>query len=115
MRRQRAPPLAKASSVFNIAQVDGYTIGEPLPPLPPLERNARAEAFIAATKVEIKIGGESAYYRASTDHIQMPDKICSEKPISSNARNWYSVLTHELGHFTGHEKRLNRTIRQALR
>jgi len=41
--------VAKASWVFNVAQVDGYTIGEPLPPLPPLQRNARAEAFVAAT------------------------------------------------------------------
>ena len=55
--------VAKASWVFNVAQVDGYNIGEPLPPLPPLERNARAEAFVVATKAEIRIGGESAYYR----------------------------------------------------
>ena len=101
--------VAKASWVFNIAQVDGYTIGEPLPPLPPLERNATAEAFVAATKAEIKIGGESAYYRPSTDHIQMPDEhLFREADSEQRSQDWYSVLTHELGHFTGHEKRLNR-------
>ena len=101
--------VAKASWVFNVAQVDGYSIGEPLPPLPPLERNARAEAFVAATGAEIRIGGESAYYRPSTDHIQMPDEnLFREADSEQRAQDWYSVLTHELGHFTGHEKRLNR-------
>jgi antirestriction protein ArdC len=101
--------VAKASWVFNVAQVDGYSIGEPLPPLPPLERNARAEAFVAATGAEIRIGGESAYYRPSTDHIQMPDEnLFREADSEQRTQDWYSVLTHELGHFTGHEKRLNR-------
>jgi antirestriction protein ArdC len=101
--------VAKASWVFNVAQVDGYSIGEPLPPLPTLERNAQAEAFVAATGAEIRIGGESAYYRPSTDHIQMPDEnLFREADSEQRTQDWYSVLTHELGHFTGHEKRLNR-------
>jgi antirestriction protein ArdC len=101
--------VARASWVFNVAQVDNYTFGEPLPPLPPLERNARAEAFVVATKAEIKIGGESAYYRPSTDHIQMPDEhLFREADSEQRSQDWYSVLTHELGHFSGHEKRLNR-------
>jgi antirestriction protein ArdC len=101
--------VAKASWVFNVAQVDGYSIGETLPPLPPLERNATAEAFVAATGAEIRIGGESAYYRPSTDHIQMPDEnLFREADSEQRTQDWYSFLTHELGHFTGHEKRLNR-------
>ena len=61
-----------------------------------------------ATRAEIKIGGDSAYYRRSTDHIQMPD----EHRFRAEARSedWYSVLTHELGHFSGAEHRLNRTF-----
>jgi antirestriction protein ArdC len=101
--------VAKASWVFNVAQVDGYSVGAPLPPLPPLERDARAETFVAATGAEIRIGGESAYYRPSTDHIQMPDEnLFREADSEQRTQDWYSVLTHELGHFTGHEKRLNR-------
>jgi antirestriction protein ArdC len=75
--------VAKSSWVFNVAQTDGYTIVEPLPPLPPLERNAHAEAFVAATKAEIRIGGESACYRPSTDHIQMPDEHLFRAPESN--------------------------------
>jgi hypothetical protein len=33
---ERLPFVAKASRVFNVAQVDGYSIPEALPPLPPL-------------------------------------------------------------------------------
>jgi Zincin-like metallopeptidase len=31
-----------------------------------------------------------------------------EERTKQRTHDWYSVLTHELGHFTGHEKRLNR-------
>jgi antirestriction protein ArdC len=101
--------VAKASSVFNSSQVDGYTPAEPPPPLPPLERNALAEAFIAATKADIRIGGESAYYRPSSDHIQMPDENLFRDPITEiRSTDWYSVICHELGHWSGATKRLNR-------
>lgn len=100
--------FAKASWVFNVAQVDGYTVGEPLPEIPPIERNARADAFIAATGADIRIGGESAYYRPSTDHIQMPDEHLFRAEGEIRTEDWYSVQTHELGHWSGSEKRLKR-------
>lgn len=100
--------VAKASWVFNVAQVDGYSVGEPLPSLPPIERDARAEALIAATKADIRIGGDSAYYRPSTDHIQMPDPQLFRANGDQRSQDWYSVLTHELGHWSGADKRLNR-------
>ena len=102
--------VAKASFVFNIAQVDGYVSPDELPPLPPLERIAQAEAFVKATGADIRIGGESAYYRRSTDHIQMPDEHLFR--AETRTEDWYSVLTHELGHFSGAEKRLNRQFGQ---
>jgi len=103
--------VAKASAVFNAAQVEGYTPAEPLPPLPPIERQARAEAFVAATGADIRIGGESAYYRPSTDHIQMPDEtLFREADSQVRTADWYCVLGHELGHWSGAEKRLDRTF-----
>jgi antirestriction protein ArdC len=101
--------VAKASFVFNAAQVDGYTAAEPLPPMPALERNAIADALIAATGANIQIGGESAYYRPSTDHIQMPDEnLFRESDTGLRTQDWYAVLTHELGHWSGAKARLAR-------
>jgi antirestriction protein ArdC len=100
--------VAKASFVFNVQQVDGFTLPDALPPLPPIGRYDRAEAFVKATRAEIKIGGDSAYYRRSTDHIQMPDE--HRFRAETRSEDWYSVLTHELGHFSGAEHRLNRTF-----
>jgi antirestriction protein ArdC len=103
--------VAKASWVFNVAQVDGYTVGEPLPPLPPLERLERAERFLAATGAEIKVGGEMAYYRPSSDYIQMPDEHLFRAAGFQRTEDWYSVLAHELGHWSGAAKRLNRDLK----
>lgn len=100
--------VARASWVFNAAQVDGFTPPDAPAPLPPIARDARAEAFIAATGADIRVGGESAYYRPSTDHIQMPDEHLFRADGQQRSEDWYSVLTHELGHWSGAEKRLNR-------
>lgn len=92
--------VAKASFVFNAAQVDGYAPAEPPAPLPPLERIAAADALVAATGAVIEVGGESAYYRPSTDVIRMPDEVRFREPDTlTRSQDWYSVLTHELGHY----------------
>jgi antirestriction protein ArdC len=103
--------VAKASWVFNVAQVDGYAADKQLPPLPPLVRLFRAEQMVKATGADIRIGGEMAYYRPSTDHIQMPDEHLFRAQGYKRTEDWYSVLTHELGHWSGAEKRLNRDLR----
>ena len=73
-KREREKTLfARASWVFNADQVDGWT-----PPAAP-ERNLvqaldHAEAFTAATGADVRHGGDRAYYRRSSDHVQMPDR-----------------------------------------
>ena len=101
--------VIKSSHVFNAAQVDGYPPAEPPPPLPPIERNARAEAFVAATGARIEIGGESAFFRPATDTIHMPDEDrFREAETALRSADWYCVLAHELGHFSGMPHRLDR-------
>jgi antirestriction protein ArdC len=101
--------VAKASWVFNVSQVDGYTALPDLEPLPPVERNARAEAFLAATKATIRCGGDRAYYDRSTDHIQMPDEqLFRAEDTLTRSQDWYAVLSHELTHWAGSSTRLNR-------
>jgi antirestriction protein ArdC len=51
----------------------------------------------------INHGGAAAYYRPTTDAIQMPSK-----ETFNGAQEYYSTLFHEMGHSTGHSKRLDR-------
>jgi antirestriction protein ArdC len=101
--------VARASRVFNVAQVDNFAV-ETLPDVPPLERHARADAFIAATKADIRHGGEQAYYKPSGDFIQMPDEW-RFRNAETRTEDYYAVLLHELaGHWTGPAQRCDRQL-----
>lgn len=103
--------VARASWVFNAAQVDGYT--HPVTDIPsnPIERHASVDAFTTATRAEIRHGGSRAYYRPSADYVQMPDEhLFTSTATSSRTESYYGVLLHELTHWCGAEKRLNRTL-----
>lgn len=103
--------FARASWVFNADQVDGWT-----PPAKPVVANPvelidRAERLVAHTAAVIRHGGERAYYMPSTDHVQMPDKSSFTGTATSTAtESYYAVLFHELTHWTGSAKRLERTF-----
>lgn len=103
--------VARASCVFNASQVDGYALPDAPEPLGPVERLHAVDAFIAATAARIEHGGESAYYRPSTDHIQMPDEdlFCGTDTMS-RGEAYYAVLTHELTHWSGAKHRLARDM-----
>jgi len=97
-------PKVFYATVFNAEQIDG---------LPPLEKKEqtwdpleRAEQILAASGASINHnGGGRAYYRPSSDSIHLPDR--GQFP---SADNYYATALHELGHWTGHESRLNRDI-----
>lgn len=101
--------VARASYVFNASQVDGYEMPGTPQPLGPIERIAAADRFVAATGANIEHGGERAFYRPSTDHIQMPpeDLFCGSDTLT-RSESYYAVLVHELTHWSGAERRLNR-------
>ncbi|MDX1922425.1 MAG: zincin-like metallopeptidase domain-containing protein [Alphaproteobacteria bacterium] len=107
--------VARASSVFNAAQVDGFTAAE-LPELPPIERIQRAETLIAASSADIRHGGEMAFYRrrlsdGSGDFIQMPDERRFQADTATQrSEDYYSVLLHELTHWTSDVHRCNREL-----
>jgi antirestriction protein ArdC len=61
--------VARASYVFNASQVDGYAVPDAPESLGPIERIQAADLFIAATGARIEHGGDRAFYRPSTDHI----------------------------------------------
>jgi len=96
--------FARGYSVFNVAQVDGYEL-EPAPVLDEAERHAQADAFLASLGVAIEHGGESAYYRPSTDTVHLP---CFSS--FRDAASHYGVAIHECGHATGAKHRLDRDL-----
>lgn len=68
------------------------------------DKNELAEKIIIDTLANIKFGSEIACYRPRLDEISMPDRNRFEKQ-----NEFYSTMFHELGHWTGHESRLNRS------
>jgi antirestriction protein ArdC len=103
--------VARASSVFNAAQVDGYAGDPPPEPLGPIERIEAADRFVSASGARIEHGGDRAYYVPSTDHIQMPDEglFCGSSTMS-RGEGYYATLLHELTHWSGDAARLDRTM-----
>lgn len=98
-------------AVFNACQVDGFALPDLPPPLPPVERITIAEEFIAATKAVIQYGGDRAYYRPSTDTIQMPDDtLWTGTETMSAAESHAATKLHELTHWSGHKSRLDRDL-----
>lgn len=114
--------FAKAAHVFNIDQVDcpPELRSSLLPteaPRPDLTaRLAHVDAFIAAIGVEIREGGQRAFYRhrginGDGDFIQMPTRnLFTGTATSTPTEAYYSTLCHEGIHASGDEHRLNRKL-----
>ena len=101
-------PFLKRYTVFNADQCDGLPediAGAPAPP-PDREIIPHAEDLIAATGADFRIGGDRAYYVPSADFIQVPPQ-----PAFFDQINYYRTCFHELGHWTGHPKRLARDLK----
>lgn len=101
-------PFLKQYTVFNADQCDGLpetVAGAPVP-LPERDIMPRAEDLIAATGADFRIGGDRAFYVPSEDFIQVPPQ-----PAFFDQINYYRTCFHELGHWTGHPKRLARDLK----
>ena len=100
----RKKMFARAFSVFNVSQVDGYA-APPAVLLPEADRHAHAEAFINNLGIQTVFGGSEAFYRPSTDTVHMPTFECFRDPAS-----FYGVWLHETGHASGAKHRLDRDL-----
>lgn len=103
----RAIPFLKRFTVFNVAQCEGLRPGLAADPAPLPERQIVpvAEAVIAASGVDFRVGGDKAFYVPSQDYVQVPPQ-----PAFFEQINYYRTVLHELTHSTGHKSRLNRTL-----
>jgi antirestriction protein ArdC len=106
----RTIPFARASWVFNAAQVDGHVAqATALPESPLFERIASVDRVIEATGAQIEYGGSRACYNRLTDRISIPDERAFFGTETSTAQEaFYSTILHELAHHSGSESRLNR-------
>ena len=97
----------KRYTVFNADQCDGLPKGLIAPPVAKSERQIvpEAEALIAATGADFRIGGDQAFYVPSEDFIRIPNQTAYPDQI-----NYYRTAFHELGHWTGHKSRLDRNL-----
>jgi antirestriction protein ArdC len=97
----------KRYTVFNAEQCDGLPKGLIAPPVAKTEQQIvpEAEALIAATSADFRIGGDQAFYVPSEDFIRIPNQTAYTDQI-----NYYRTAFHELGHWTGHKTRLDRNL-----
>jgi antirestriction protein ArdC len=99
--------FCKGYTVFNLDQVEGVKLPKRLEPtLSHNERIERAESFFAAVGVQIRDGGNRAFYRPDIPSaVWMPgfDQF-------SEASRYYSVLAHETTHWTSHASRCDRQL-----
>jgi len=102
--------VARASRVFNAAQVDGWKEPTP-PPRSRVETLEKVEAFVQATGADIREQGNHALYNPGADRILVPPRgSFIGTPTSSPTETFYSTLCHELTHWSGHKSRLNRDL-----
>lgn len=101
----------KGYAVFNAEQVDGFTLPPEPERLGPVERIARADAFMRNTGANIIVGGERACYVPSTDTIHMPDEgLFTGTDTMSRSEAWHAVELHEGIHWTLPAERCNRAL-----
>lgn len=97
-------PLVRNYVVFHASQIEGI---EPYLPVKPDAGVSieKAERILNESGADIRHGGNRAFYNPQADYVQVPDK---EKFLSNEG--YYATTLHELGHWTGHSSRLNRTL-----
>ena len=102
-----AIPFLKRFTVFNTDQCENLPDGLITAP-PPVSEGLilpQAEALIAATGADFRMGGDRAFYSPAQDYVQVPRPGAYFEPV-----NWHRTALHELGHWVGHPSRLARDL-----
>jgi antirestriction protein ArdC len=107
---EQARRVLKAYRVFNADQVEG--LPERFHPTTSLEliepdgRRAELDRFFAEMPAALRHQGDQAYYEPAADRITMPPAH-----LFAGFDHYYATLGHELSHWTGHARRLNRDLK----
>jgi antirestriction protein ArdC len=107
----RLVPMLREYTVFNVEQCenlpDNIKAGKPMRVRNPDTRDALADEFLRSTGADIREGHGEAYYVPSRDYVSMPAFVAFK-----GADHFYSVVFHELAHWTGHKSRLDRDLKK---
>ncbi|MBE9602653.1 ArdC family protein [Pedobacter sp. MC2016-24] len=104
-------PFLKVSKVFNRCQLASYEPVQQEYVMPDnlVEKLDNIEDFISNTKAIVETGSHEAYYTRLDDKIVMPKpETFIDTDYNTATENYYSVLFHELTHWTGNVNRLDR-------
>jgi antirestriction protein ArdC len=101
--------MMREYTVFNVDQCEGLpdsvATGKPARIRNPDARDELADQFLRSTGADIREGGE-AYYVPSRDFISMP-----AFEAFKGADHFYGTAFHELVHWSGHQGRLDRDLK----
>lgn len=103
-------PMLRLFTVFNANQVDGYESHQTITPeTDKVKRLELVDEFCQSTGADIRTGENEAYYAIADDYINMPETsmFLNTSQISAT-EHYYATLLHELTHWTGAKKRLDR-------
>lgn len=100
-------PTAFYASVFHASQIEG------IPPYLQIQRTQEPwETIERADEIVAKSGArifhdqlDRAFYAPHADEVHIPPRSAFATPL-----DYYEVLLHEIGHWSGHSSRLNRDL-----
>ena len=100
-------PMLKTFTVFNVQQIDGLPLTKvtvsPEATFAPLPQ---AENLFRKSGANIIEKGQNVFFSPSTDEVWLP-----ERHLFADAVNFYATGLHELVHWSGGKKRLNREMK----
>ncbi|SUQ57185.1 DNA primase TraC [Raoultella terrigena] len=100
-------PMLKTFTVFNVQQIDGLPLtAEIVSPEAIFDPLPQAENLFSKTGANIIEKGQNAFFSPSTDEVWLPERY-----LFSDAVNFYATALHELVHWSGGKKRLNREMK----
>ncbi|WMS45374.1 zincin-like metallopeptidase domain-containing protein (plasmid) [Acuticoccus sp. MNP-M23] len=106
--------FARASRVFNVAQVDGFEVPSPADGVALEDRinpTTAADELAAAAGATVCVQGDQAYYSPRDDRIVMPGRErFTGSATATPTEAWASTLLHELTHWSGAANRLDRNL-----
>jgi len=102
--KQKFRFILKTFNLFNVEQVEGLDLPEEDCSRQEISSNRLDDdlmRFCEKEGIGLRYGGDRAYYSPAIDIIKLPNTFTSDE-------GFLATFTHEVGHSTGHKRRLDR-------